>query len=184
MKYVNDVKLTKEFLLPQVLSGIRIVLAISILHLIFLYQFIISFVLLLVACLSDIIDGKIARKLEVTSTFGAYFDVSTDFSLILIVFIGFVLLRVYPFWIIILICFMFFQFLFTSRSKEPVYDPVGKYIGTIHLIIIGTTLLFMYFYPNWVPYLIMLIILVVFDTISLVTRYRSIYKISRNQNKL
>ena len=170
-------------MLPQILTGIRIVLAIIMLILIFIYQFIISFVLLLVASFSDIIDGIIARKLEVTSRFGAYFDVSTDFSLIVIVFIGFVILQVYPFWIIILICFMFFQFLITSRSKEPVYDPVGKYLGTIHLIIIGSTLIFMWIFPHWAPYFFMLLIIIIFDGISLITRYRSLYKSFKERKK-
>ncbi|NHI93356.1 MAG: CDP-alcohol phosphatidyltransferase family protein [Candidatus Lokiarchaeota archaeon] len=147
-----------------------------ILLLIFTNLFIIAFILLLIAGFSDIIDGIVARKLNVASNFGAYFDACTDFSLIIIVFIGFVIIQVYPFWILILICFMFFQFLITSRQKKPVYDPVGKHLGTIHFIIIGITLIFMIIFSHWVPYLVMLIILVIFDTISLVTRFRSLYK--------
>ena len=180
---MNDIKLTKEFLLPQILTGVRIPIAILMIVLIFINQFIISFILLLVACFTDIIDGIIARKLEVTSNFGAYFDVSVDFSLILIVFIGFVIKLVYPFWLIILICFMFFQFLVTSRSKEPVYDPVGKYLGTLHLIVIGSTLIFMIVFPHWVPYLVMLLIIIAFDSISLITRYRSLHQLSKRKKE-
>ena len=178
---MNDIKLTKEFLLPQILTGIRIPFAILMVLLIFINQFIISFILLLVACFTDIIDGIVARKLEVTSNFGAYFDVSADFSLVVIMFIGFVLLQVYPFWIVILISFMFFQFLITSRSKKPVYDPVGKYLGTLHLIIIGSTQIFLFLFPHWIPYLVMLIIIIIFDAISIITRYSSLYKLSEKQ---
>ena len=173
---MNDIKITEEFLLPQILTGVRIPLAFLIVVLLFINQFLITFILLLVACFTDIIDGIVARKLDVTSDFGGYFDVSADFSLVLIVFIGFVIELVYPFWIIILISFMFFQFIISSRSNKPVYDPVGKYLGTIHLIVIGSTLIFMWVFPHWVPYLIMLLIIIFFDGISLFTRYRSLYK--------
>jgi len=180
---VNNNYRTKEFLLPQVLTGSRIAFAIGMFVLILFNQHVIAFILLLVSSFTDIIDGIVARKLEVTSTFGAYFDACADFSLVLINFIALVLIQIYPYWLIILICFMFFQFLLTSNKLELFYDPIGKYLGTIHLLIIGATLLFAYFYPDALIFLILLIILVTFNVISLSSRIISFYKSSRKKGE-
>jgi len=96
--------------------------------------------LLLFACVTDILDGHLARKLGVSSTFGAYFDATGDFVLILTTFSAFVMQGIYPFWTLPLIGFMFLQFILTSRLKQPLYDPVGRYYGAFLFAAIGVTL--------------------------------------------
>lgn len=95
--------------------------------------------LLLLAGLTDILDGHLARKLGVCSTFGAYFDVSADLALVLAAFATFARQGIYPAWTLLLIGAMFAQFVLTSRLGRPVYDPVGKYYGAFLLVGSGIT---------------------------------------------
>ena len=128
------------------------------------------------AIFTDIVDGIIARKLKVTSGFGGYFDVITDFFLIIMAFIVFVLKGIYHFWIVLLIGFMFFQFIVSSRLKGPIYDPVGKKLFLFFLIIIIIILLV----PFPLVCYICLISTVVYCAIAFITRYISLYYSSKN----
>jgi len=65
-----------------------------------------------------------------------------------------------------MIVFMFFQFILTSKTKIPVYDPVGKYYGLFLLVIIFITLLS----PENSIHSILLILLVIFTIISIISR--------------
>jgi phosphatidylglycerophosphate synthase len=99
-----------------------------------------SYMLFLLAISSDQLDGYLARKLNVASRFGAYFDILTDFLFISSVFVVFVLKQLYPFWVLALIGVMFLQFVVTNiLVKQLIYDPVGKYYGSILYGCIGLT---------------------------------------------
>jgi phosphatidylglycerophosphate synthase len=91
--------------------------------------------------LSDLIDGYAARKLRVASKAGAYFDAITDFVLITGIFVAFTLNNYYPAWMLLFIMGSFAQFILTSRYSKKLYDPLGKYIGSVLYIAIGLTLL-------------------------------------------
>ncbi|MCL5877603.1 MAG: CDP-alcohol phosphatidyltransferase family protein [Candidatus Bathyarchaeota archaeon] len=93
------------------------------------------------AQLTDLVDGYVARKLGVASKFGAYFDAATDFVLVTGIFVAFTLSNYYPAWILLLIAASFTQFIVTSRFHKKLYDPLGKYIGSVLYIAIGLTLL-------------------------------------------
>jgi CDP-diacylglycerol--glycerol-3-phosphate 3-phosphatidyltransferase/cardiolipin synthase len=90
---------------------------------------------------TDLIDGYVARKLGVASRFGAYFDAVTDFVLVSGIFVAFTLSNYYPVWILLLIAASFSQFIVTSRYSKKLYDPLGKYIGSVLYIALGLTLL-------------------------------------------
>jgi len=96
--------------------------------------------LFLFTCVTDVLDGHLARRLGVSSTFGAYFDATGDFVLVLTTFSAFVMQGIYPFWVLPLIGSMFLQFILTSRLKRPLYDPVGRYYGAFLFAAIGVTL--------------------------------------------
>jgi len=116
---------------------------------------------------TDFLDGYVAKKLEATSRLGSYFDVTADFLLVSGMFITFVLEEFYPPWILLLIVFVFVQFMLTSLySKRTVYDPVGKYYGSLMYGGIGLTLLF----PERLVYSIVTIGIVVSTIVSLVSR--------------
>jgi CDP-diacylglycerol--glycerol-3-phosphate 3-phosphatidyltransferase/cardiolipin synthase len=86
--------------------------------------------ILLVAVLSDAVDGLAGRRFGGASPLlGAYSDPVADFTLVLAAFTAFVLKDIYPGWLLLLIIAMFAQFVLTSRLTGPIYDPVGKYYG-------------------------------------------------------
>ncbi|MFX1374216.1 MAG: CDP-alcohol phosphatidyltransferase family protein [Promethearchaeota archaeon] len=129
----------KKYYIPNLITSSRILLTLLFVYVYFLNFFELSIILYAIAVFTDIIDGIIARKLNVCSLFGSYFDVTADFLLIFSIFIVFVLDGIYPLWLLFLIGFMFFQFIITSRLKKPIYDPIGKYMLTILTIMVFIT---------------------------------------------
>lgn len=93
------------------------------------------------AQITDLIDGFVARKLGVASKTGAYFDAIVDFTFITGIFAAFTLSGYYPVWVMLLIVASFGQFIVLSCYTKKLYDPVGRYIGSVLYIAIGLTLL-------------------------------------------
>jgi phosphatidylglycerophosphate synthase len=130
-----------QYAIPTAISSLRI----AVLPL-FLYLYNLGYV---VACLgllafcaaTDYLDGYMARKLEVPSRFGAFYDAATDFILMLGIYLSFVIYGFYPLWLPLLIVAAFLQFLFTSRYLKKIYDPVGRYLGSALYIGVVLTML-------------------------------------------
>ena len=119
------------------------------------------------AVLTDFIDGYLARKLKASTNWGAYLDTFADFILILITFTAFAIDGLYPYWLLILILFMYLQFVLTSGLKKPVYDPLGKYYAALLFISVAITLIL----PLNVICTILLVIIVIFSLISFLNRF-------------
>ncbi|MCW4004095.1 MAG: CDP-alcohol phosphatidyltransferase family protein [Candidatus Bathyarchaeota archaeon] len=101
-----------------------------------------SCLLLFAFCVAtDSVDGYLARKLNVTSKFGAYYDATTDFSFVIGIFAIFYVSGLYPVWLLLLIIAAFGQFLVTSHYAKKIYDPVGRYLGSALYIGIALTLI-------------------------------------------
>jgi len=98
--------------------------------------------LFLFAVATDFADGYVAKKLNVTDKFGAYFDATADFLFTFGVFLYFVACGFYSVWLLFFVAFEFAQFLLTSHFSKIVYDPVGKYYGSLLYGAVGLTLLF------------------------------------------
>jgi phosphatidylglycerophosphate synthase len=88
-------------------------------------------ILFLLLLCSDFLDGYLARRLGLSSKFGTYFDATTDFILIFSMFLLFDSKDFVPYWVLILIAFFFAQFIITSMHWDKIYDPVGKYYGSL-----------------------------------------------------
>ncbi|MFX1427247.1 MAG: CDP-alcohol phosphatidyltransferase family protein [Promethearchaeota archaeon] len=162
----------KNHYIPHSITISRIIFTILFLYVYFLTILGLAIIIFSIAVITDIIDGIIARKLNVCSSFGSYFDVLADFLLIFFVYISFVINGLYPFWLLILIGFMFIQFIITSRLKKPIYDPVGKYIFIILIIMVFIT-----FISSESPVCnINCFVFLGFSTISLVSRFKSLKK--------
>jgi phosphatidylglycerophosphate synthase len=80
---------------------------------------------------TDFLDGYLARRFGLSSKFGTYFDVTTDFILVIAMFLIFNSKGFVPVWVLVLITFVFAQFLITSVYSGKIYDPVGKYYGSL-----------------------------------------------------
>lgn len=123
--------------------------------------------IIIIAGLTDVLDGHIARKIDKTSDKGAYLDVTADFILILSCFCSFILKDWYDPIILLLIIIMFFLFITTSGLKKPVYDPVGKYLGGYLMLMIFISLLL----PEIEIRIILTILLATICIISMISRF-------------
>jgi len=101
-----------------------------------------AYALFLLAIGTDFLDGYLARKMILATKFGAYFDATVDFTFIIGMFSVFVTAGLYPYFLLPLILFVFAQFLITSFRSNRIYDPIGKYYGSLLYGAIGLTLLF------------------------------------------
>jgi phosphatidylglycerophosphate synthase len=90
---------------------------------------------------TDFFDGYASRKLNAASRFGAYYDATTDFMLMIGIFSIFYVDGYYPIWLLLLIAVAFIQFLATSFLAKKLYDPVGRYLGSALYIGVVLTLL-------------------------------------------
>lgn len=127
--------------LPNVLSYSRLISA-PILFLLTLFElYYISLIIFSLNMISDVLDGYIARKCDVCSKLGGFLDVIGDFSFIFSCLIALTINGIYPIWILLVVIFIFLQFLLTSRNNEVRYDPIGKYYGSFLMIILVITLI-------------------------------------------
>lgn len=118
-------------LLPQLLTGMRLLSAPLLWWLVTGFAFRTALVCLALAMISDAVDGALVRRFAVPSRAGAYFDATTDLTVILAAFGAFAWIGIYPFWLVGLITLAFVVFLLTSRMTPSIYDPVGRYIGGV-----------------------------------------------------
>jgi phosphatidylglycerophosphate synthase len=91
---------------------------------------------------TDVLDGYLARKLGASSKFGTYFDVTADFTLIFSMLIVFGSTGFYADWVLILVAAVFAGFVLTGFAYSQVYDPVGKYYGSLLYGAIGLRFIF------------------------------------------
>lgn len=108
-------------------------------------------------CLSDFVDGKIARKTNSTSILGAKLDVFADLLYIILSYIILVNIKILPLWFLGFVCFKFTEFIITSNfikrynnslDKPFVFDKIGKIVSAIFLIIPGIVCIYKCFEVN------------------------------------
>ena len=157
-------------LIPAFISSLRIATLPLFLYLYNIQNVAACLGLLAFCAASDYFDGYFARRLNATSRFGAYYDATTDFSLVIGAFALFAIKGFYPIWLPLLIAASFAQFLITSHYVKKVYDPVGKYIGSALCIGIVLTLVF----PEQSTYSFVQLAFVGFFLISLGSRVISL----------
>lgn len=80
---------------------------------------------------TDFLDGHLARKHGACTKFGTYFDATTDFILVLSLFLTFGPEGFYAWWIPFLVAAVFALFVITGIAFGRIYDPVGKYYGSL-----------------------------------------------------
>jgi phosphatidylglycerophosphate synthase len=91
---------------------------------------------------TDFLDGYLARKIGVSSKFGTYLDVTADSILVFSAFLAFGSEGFYAEWVLILVAAVFAGFILTGLSSNRIYDPVGKYYGSLLYGAIGLRFLF------------------------------------------
>jgi len=139
-------------------------------------------VLFLAICFSDLLDGKIARKINSVSAIGAKLDILADLLYIIISYVALVDMKILPLWFLIFICFKFTEFIITSKVvkrynkslENPfVFDKIGRIVSATFLIIPGIVCIYKCFEPNNIA----LIINCLLYTITLAGLYSSYLRI-------
>ncbi len=121
---------------------------------------------------SDFLDGYLARKLNIASRIGAYYDATTDFILTAGIFAIFYAQGYYPLWLPLLIAISFAQFLATGFFTKKTYDLVGRYLGSALYIGITLTLI----WPIQAVFAFVQYAFVAFFLVSIVSRIVSLIR--------
>ena len=128
--------------LPTAVTLLRLLALPFLFSLITTGQVLFADLLFILAIGSDLADGYLARKMGLSSRFGANLDVIVDTIFTGGMFLYFSLSGIYPSWAFFLIIFMFLQFILTSKLLKITFDPIGKYYGSLLYGAIGLTMLF------------------------------------------
>ncbi|MCW3996544.1 MAG: CDP-alcohol phosphatidyltransferase family protein [Candidatus Bathyarchaeota archaeon] len=164
--------MNKLTIIPAFISSLRIAVLPLFFYLFNLENVDACLALLSLSAATDFLDGYLARKLNVTSRFGAYWDATTDFILMFGAFAIFFAQGFYPWWLLVLIAVSFIQFLVTSNFAKRIYDPVGKYLGSALYIGIALTLI----RPTHTIFIFVQYAFAVFFVVSLASRIISLVK--------
>ena len=92
------------------------------------------------ACLTDALDGALARRLHAESKLGGLLDASADFFLIFSTSMFLVWNGLASFWFLCLMAISFIKFVFFKEASRP--DPLGKHIGTVLFVALGVVLVY------------------------------------------
>lgn len=114
-------------------------------------HFLLAFIIFVVASVTDTLDGNIARKRNIVTSFGKFMDPLADKILVLSALIIFVELGLCPSWVVILVVFRDFTVdgirlvALSEKGKVISANIWGKVKTTFQMIAIGAVLLFAYF---------------------------------------
>jgi phosphatidylglycerophosphate synthase len=134
------------FSTPALLTSVRVVLA-SVLFTI-LVEGGRGFPFFALACLTDVFDGALARWLNAESKFGGLLDASADFLLVFSTSAFLVWKGIVSIWFLSLMVVAFARYVFGKDALGP--DPLGKHIGTVIFVALGTVLVFpVLFVASW-----------------------------------
>ena len=119
-------------------------------------------------CLTDFIDGKIARKFHCTSVAGANLDVLADLFFIAVSNITMISLKILPPWFLGFISLKFIEFISTSNftikheyflhKNAFIFDKVGRIVSVMFFVISGVACIFNVLTPSIAKNLINLIL--------------------------
>lgn len=117
---------------------------------------------------TDYFDGKLARKLDIASNFGAFFDVAVDFIFVFSIHYQYIRYRIIPTWFMFVILEKIINYFITSKivsqhSKgkfQFVRDPVGKHVSASFFV---TPLIFctIYKFCNYDRELVQIILVII-----------------------
>ena len=84
--------------------------------------------LFILTAISDIVDGWLSRKYNLSSDNGAKFDVICDFIFIIISTFALVLINLIPAWFLLIIILKLIEF-FKTSDESLVYEKFGHFVA-------------------------------------------------------
>jgi phosphatidylglycerophosphate synthase len=128
--------------IPNIITLLRLIALPTLIYSFNYQSMLVTFTIFLASIATDIMDGYVARKLSFASKLGTYLDVFVDFLFITGMYLAFIINQIYSPWILLVIVFVFTQFILSNIILEhTIYDPIGKYFGSILFAGIGVTIL-------------------------------------------
>ncbi len=135
--------------LPNILSISRLIATAAVFVLVLINQpwaFLVATLLFFLASITDLLDGYLARRLKVVSSFGVFLDLTADKVFVSAILIALVQIKLVPAWIVVIIVSR--EFLVTGlRSMAAAMGKVipagvwGKQKTFITLVAMGALLL-------------------------------------------
>lgn len=109
------------------------------------YSYLIAGILFIIASLSDMLDGYIARKYNMITTFGKFFDSIADKLLTNLVLIVFGIAQMVPIWMVVVLIARDFiidvvRQILASANVVMAADKLGKYRAAFEMV--GLSILF------------------------------------------
>lgn len=126
--------------LPSLVSASRLAMVVPLFGAIVMGRRQAALTWLLAICVTDVVDGVLARRLDAATDAGAFLDVSADFVVVVVGFVALARVGALPSWMLALIGVMFAQFVLSSTRRRPLYDPVGRYYGGLLFAVIAVAL--------------------------------------------
>jgi len=142
--------------IPNILTLVRMILTLIYLHLLYALNssnrmcFTTALIVFILICITDFVDGKIARALKASSPFGALLDVTADFVFIISSLVMLSVKGMIPMWFIAVVLGKFVEFLGTSYfikkhqvncSSLFIFDYFGRIAAVNFFLIPGLSLL-------------------------------------------
>ena len=107
---------------------------------------VISFILFILACISDKADGYLARKHNQVTKLGSFLDPLSDKLLLNLILIEFAVVGLLPWWMVLIVVFreVFIQILRTIADQKGKVPEAfgGKIKGPLQMFVIGLGMLF------------------------------------------
>lgn len=187
-------------LIPNILTSLRMVL--TFIYLLLLYDlhlnrhnrlyFTLTIIIFVLICLSDFLDGKIARRVKAVSLLGGFLDVAADFGFIVFSLIVLIIHNMIPIWFIVMVLAKFTEFLVTSyiirnfhgsSNTFFIFDYFGR-IAAVSFFLIPGIVSFVYIGLNIMYINIFIYITLILVLISSSERCINCYKILRLKESL
>lgn len=161
--------------IPNTITISRILMTITFVSLIFTVfdgyndKFNILMIIFIAICISDLLDGRVARKLGCTSIIGAKLDIFADLFFIVTSYIALIIHGILPMWFLVFIMVKFLEFIATSNyiknynyslNKPFVFDRIGRIVSAMFFIISGISCALMHAMPLYAIQIINIILLI------------------------
>ena len=130
-------------------------------------------ILFILACLTDFLDGRIARKRNLVTDFGKFIDPVADKLLVLTTLIMLVHLRMMPAWVVILVLCRELsvdglRMVAVTQGKVIAAGPLGKWKTACQMVLISVMLILdLSFTTSW-PVMVLTGIMVLLTVVSAV----------------
>jgi len=133
---------------PNLLTVLRLALVPLIAYLLMARNFEAAFICFVIAGVTDLVDGQLARRFDQKSLFGAWLDPTADKALIVIIFTLLAALGAVPLWLLLLVAFRDLAIVAAIADlyiagKPPVFEPlrISKLNTLVQILYLALVLL-------------------------------------------